>query len=80
MTEKEQPQLNKKRRKMRFHEDQLGALMDFYDPSTLDEVREVYEYWLNGLKEELTKRIEKDKKTMGADLAYYMDIREIFNV
>lgn len=28
-------------------------------------------------KEEIETRVEKDKKKMGADLAYYMDVREI---
>lgn len=65
---------------MKFHEEQLAVMMDFYNPSTYDELRKVYEKWFKGIKDELKKRIEKDKKKMGADLAYYMDIREIFDV
>lgn len=70
----------KKQRKMKFHEDNLAVMMDFYNPSTYDELREVYEKWFKGIKDELKKRIEKDKKKMGADLPYYMDVREIFNI
>ena len=55
-------------------------MMDFYDPSTIDELQKVYNEWFKALKDELKKRIEKDKRTMGADLAYYMDIREIFDL
>ena len=65
---------------MKFHEEQLGVMMDYCDPSTIDELRKVYEDWFKGLKDELKKRIEKDKKKRGADLAYYIDVREIFDI
>jgi len=72
--------MSKKQRKTTFHEEKLAVMMDFYNPSTYNDLRKVYEEWFKGIKDELKKRIEKDKKKMGADLAYYIDIREIFDI
>ena len=33
--------------------------------------------WKNDFETELRAKIEKDKKKMGGDLAYYIDAREI---
>jgi hypothetical protein len=37
-----------------------------------------YNNWFEYVVELLRNRIAADKKTLGADLAYYMDVREIF--
>ena len=70
----------RKPKKMRFHEKQLAVMMDYYNPQTYDDLLKVFREWFTGIKNELKKRIKKDKTKMGADLAYYMDIREIFDL
>jgi len=52
----------------------------FKDFLNASEYTYAVEKWVTGMKEQILQKVRKDKKRLGADLAYYMDVRDILGV